>query len=154
MRFLVPDSGTTLNESTCIACGACVDTCPTGALEDKSVLERGTAVTWTKTVCPYCGTGCEMNVGVRDDRVVEVKPAMDSPVNRGHLCVKGRYAFDFIDAGDRVTTPMIRRADGWEEVSWKEAIEFTAKRKSQIQKSNGPDSVAVLGSARATKEEN
>ena len=72
---IVPGLGKTLKESACVSCGACVDTCPTGALEDKSVLEKGAPTAWTKTVCPYCGTGCEMQVGTREDKIVEVKPA-------------------------------------------------------------------------------
>ena len=66
---IVPDSGTTLGESSCVSCGACVDTCPSGALEDKSVLELGKSTSWTRTTCPYCGTGCEMSVGANDNRI-------------------------------------------------------------------------------------
>jgi formate dehydrogenase major subunit len=152
---IVPDSLTTFAESSCVACGACVDTCPTGALEDKSILKNGLPEVWTKTTCPYCGTGCEMMVGVKNDKVVQVKPAMDAPVNAGHLCVKGRYAFDFVDAEDRVTEPMIRAENGeWQIVSWDEAINFTAEKLKNILAENGKDAIAVLGSARATNEEN
>lgn len=150
---VVPDSGT-LAESSCVSCGACVDACPTGALEDRSLLDLGVPTSWTKTVCPYCGTGCEMEVGVRNDHIVQVKPSMEAPVNRGHLCVKGRYAFGFADAPDRVTEPMIRRDGQWVEVTWKEAIDFTAKRLTAILERHGTQSVGVLGSARATNEEN
>ena len=149
-----PDSGTTLRESSCVSCGACVDTCPTGALEDKSILSLGTATNWTRTTCPYCGTGCEMNVGTRDGRIVVVKPVPDAPVSRGHLCVKGRYAFEFVRAQDRVTEPMIRVAGVWKQVSWDEAISFTTNTLGRIIKQYGADSVGVLGSARATNEEN
>ena len=149
-----PDSGTTLRESSCVSCGACVDTCPTGALEDKSVLSLGTATNWTRTTCAYCGTGCEMNVGTRDGRIVVVKPVPDAPVSRGHLCVKGRYAFEFVRAQDRVTQPMIRVAGAWKQVSWDEAISFTADALGRIITQHGADSVGVLGSARATNEEN
>jgi formate dehydrogenase major subunit len=149
-----PDSGTTLLESSCVGCGACVDTCPSGALEDKSVLARGTPTAWTKTTCPYCGTGCEMNVGVCDDRIVSIKPALEAPVSRGHLCVKGRYAFDFVYAQDRATEPMIRESDRWRRVSWEEAIGHTANELKRILGCSGPDSIGVLGSARATNEEN
>ena len=149
-----PDSGTTLRESSCVSCGACVDTCPTGALEDKSILSLGTPTNWTRTTCAYCGTGCEMNVGTRDGQIVGVRPVPDAPVSRGHLCVKGRYAFDFVRAQDRVTQPMIRVAGAWKQVSWDEAISFTADAMSRIITQHGADSIGVLGSARATNEEN
>jgi formate dehydrogenase major subunit len=108
---IVPDSGTTLREDSCVACGACVDTCPTGALEDHAVLETGAAQQWTRTVCPYCGVGCELEVGTRDRRIVAAQPVLDAPVSKGHLCVKGRYAHGFVHAEDRITTPLIRRGD-------------------------------------------
>jgi formate dehydrogenase major subunit len=151
---IVPDSFTTLAESSCVSCGACVDTCPTGALEDKSILKSGHATQWTKTVCPYCGTGCEMNVGTRGPEIVQIEPVMEAPVSRGHLCVKGRYAFGFVDAEDRITEPMIRRGSKWEEVTWREALNFAADRLSQIIEQDGKESIAVLGSARATNEDN
>ncbi len=151
---IVPDSFGAFGDSTCVSCGACSDACPTGALEDKTVIERGYPTEWTRTTCPYCGTGCEMEVGTREDRVVQVRPVMDAPVNYGHLCVKGRYAFDFIDAEDRVTDPMIRENGDWKVVSWEEAIRYTADRLKAIVNENGKEAVAVLGSARATNEEN
>lgn len=151
---IMPDSFGAFGDSTCVSCGACSDACPTGALEDRSVIERGIPTDWTKTTCPYCGTGCEMNVGVREGRVVQVRPALDAPVNYGHLCVKGRYAFDFIDAKDRVTDPMIRENGEWQVVSWEKAFEYTTAKLKKILAENGKESVAVLGSARATNEEN
>ncbi|HSK74330.1 MAG TPA: molybdopterin-dependent oxidoreductase, partial [Pyrinomonadaceae bacterium] len=151
---ILPDSGTTLGESSCVSCGGCVDACPTGALEDKSILAAGAPTKWTKTVCPYCGTGCEMNVGSRDDQIVQVKPSIESPVNHGHLCVKGRYAFNFVDAADRATAPMIRAEGEWRGVSWEEAINFAARRLERILEDHGKESIGVLGSARATNEEN
>ena len=151
---IVPDSGTTLGESSCVSCGACVDTCPSGALEDKSLLEHEKPTNWTRTTCPYCGTGCEMNVGTDQNRIVTIKPVLEAPVNNGHLCVKGRYAFDFVDAADRITVPMIRTNDGWRPLSWNDAISYTATRLQQISKEHGPNSIGVLGSARATNEEN
>jgi formate dehydrogenase major subunit len=150
---IVPDSGTTLRESSCVACGACVDSCPSGALEDKSVLDLGVAEKWTRTACPYCGVGCEMMVGTRDDRIVQITPALDAPVSKGHLCVKGRYAFNFVRAADRVTQPMIRKNGEWKDASWPEAIAFAAENLNRIMKTHGADSVAVLGSARATNED-
>ncbi len=151
---ILPDSGTTLGDSSCVSCGACVDTCPTGALEDKSVLSAGVPTSWTRTTCPYCGTGCEMHVGTRDGRITAIEPVLYAPVNRGHLCVKGRYAYEFAYAADRVTQPMIRKNGNWQRVSWKEAITFTASALKRIIALHGSDSVGVLGSARATNEEN
>lgn len=150
-----PDSGTTLLESSCVSCGACVDTCPTGALEDKSILEFGHPTKWTKTTCPYCGTGCEMVVGTRDQQLVSVRPEPNAPVNHGHLCVKGRYAFDFVHAADRITEPMLRSRDGeWQTVSWDTAIAHVAEQFQWIVARYGPAGIGVLGSARATNEEN
>jgi formate dehydrogenase major subunit len=151
---IVPDSGTTLRDSSCVSCGACVDTCPTGALEDKSILKLGTPTQWTRTTCPYCGTGCEMNVGSRGQQIVAIAPVLDAPVSRGHLCVKGRYAFDFVAAADRITEPMIRQDGAWQRVTWAEAISFTAGRLQRLADQFGPDSIGILGSARGTNEEN
>ena len=151
---IVPDNFGPFAESSCVSCGACSDACPTGALEDKSIIDLGIPEKWTRTTCPYCGTGCEMAVGTRGDQVVQVKPINDAPVSYGHLCVKGRYAFGFVDAPDRVKEPMIRENGNWRVVSWEEAIEYTAARLGQLVADHGPDSVAMLGSARATNEEN
>jgi formate dehydrogenase major subunit len=151
---IIPDSGTNLRESSCVSCGACVDTCPTGALEDKTILSLGTPTAWTKTTCAYCGTGCEMNVGTRDGAIVSIRPALEAPVSKGHLCVKGRYAYNYISATDRITAPMIREKGNWTQASWQAAIDFSAAELKRIFNQYGPQSVGVLGSARATNEEN
>ncbi len=148
------DKGATFAESSCVSCGACVDACPTGALEDKSILKKGTPTAWTKTVCPYCGTGCEMRVGTLENKIVQIKPAHESPVNRGHLCVKGNYAFEFVHSKDRVTEPMMRENGSWKIVGWREVYEFTAQKLKEITAKYGADAAAVLGSARTTNEEN
>ena len=100
--------GKSLLEAGCVSCGACSETCPTGAIFDKRELA---SEKWTRTTCVYCGVGCQMHVGNADGRIVAVRPAPleESAVNRGHLCSKGRYAFEFNHAPDRITTPMIRR---------------------------------------------
>ena len=180
--WIVPDSGGSLAASSCVSCGACVDTCPTGALEDKGLLSNGVPalprgaalgtlpgnapeppvffpyhspqISWTRTTCPYCGTGCEMLLGERTGRIVAVKPALDAPVNHGHLCVKGRYAFGFNHAPDRVTEPMVRRNGSWKPVTWEYAISFLAEALRETKENYGPDSIGILGSARATNEEN
>jgi formate dehydrogenase major subunit len=151
---VVHPAGPSLLSSPCVACGACVDTCPTGALEDRSILRDGSATTWTRTVCPYCGVGCELDYGTRDGRIVASRPALDGRANHGHACVKGRYAFDFVLATDRVVTPHLREPGGWRDATWVEAIEAAADGLRRILARDGPDAVGVLGSARATNEEN
>jgi formate dehydrogenase major subunit len=150
---IVPD-GPSLRESSCVACGACVDTCPTGALEDAGVSALTVPSAWTRTTCPYCGVGCEMDVGTRESRIVSIRPVLDAPVNKGHLCVKGRYAFAFVHAEDRITQPMIRERQGWRRTSWTEARAFVVRRMRELTDQHGADSIAVLGSARATNEDN
>lgn len=160
---ILPGEGTGLREAGCVSCGGCVDTCPTGALEDRTVLALGTPSAWTRTTCPYCGVGCEMMVGTRESRIVQVRPAMDAAVNKGHLCVKGRYAFQFVTAADRVLGPMIRdqsasapqtQGPGWRAAGWETAIAHAAGNLRRIISAHGPGSVAVLASARGTNEEN
>ncbi|HET9467743.1 MAG TPA: molybdopterin-dependent oxidoreductase, partial [Vicinamibacterales bacterium] len=148
-----PDGPNLLN-SSCVSCGACVDTCPTGALEDATFDTLGSPRESTRTVCPYCGTGCELSVGTRDGAIVSVKPQRHSAVSRGHLCVKGRYAFEFVAADDRITQPMIREKDGWRQATWDEALAAAAAGFRCTIERSGPDAIGVLASARQTNEEN
>lgn len=149
-----PDTGGNLLESSCVSCGACVDTCPTGALADKTENPGGSDLQWTRTTCPYCGVGCEMKVGADGSKIHASRPVPSSPVSKGHLCVKGRYAYGFNDAPDRVTEPMIRDGGRWKQASWGEAIAFVANGFDKAIQRYGPAAVGVLGSARATNEEN
>jgi formate dehydrogenase major subunit len=152
--YVAPRGGLSLLEAGCVSCGACSDTCPTGAIGDR---REGKAEHWTPSTCVYCGVGCQLKVGTANGRVVAIRPTV-ADVNAGHLCVKGRYAFDFNHAPDRITSPMIRRSGTWQTVSWDEALDETARRlKAIIDKSGpggGPDAIGMVGSARATNEEN
>ncbi|MGZ6896781.1 MAG: formate dehydrogenase subunit alpha [Acidimicrobiia bacterium] len=151
---VVPSGADSLVDSPCVSCGACVDSCPTGALEDRSVVQMGLPSRWTRTTCSYCGVGCELHVGTRDDRIVTCVPARDAPVNRGHLCVKGRYAHGFVHASDRATAPMVRDAAGWRTVTWDDAIHTVVQRFRDVGDRFGPNALGVLASARATNEDN
>lgn len=152
--MIVPDSNTSLADSSCVSCGLCAESCPTGAIEDKQPLCFGRPEKYVNTICPYCAVGCEIRVGVKDGRITQVLPLPGSPVNKGHLCVKGRYAWEYVYAEDRVVHPMIRVNGVWKTVSWEEAVWYTATRLSAIRERHGPDSIALLGSARGTNEEN
>lgn len=151
---IVPAAADSLLISACTSCGACADTCPSGAIHDRSDLEQAAPTQWTRTTCPYCGTGCEMEVGSHAGRIVAVRPLLDAPVNKGHLCVKGRYAFAFNASPQRITQPMLRVDGAWREVSWKMAIDFVAAGFTRIRQRDGSDSLGVLGSARASNEDN
>lgn len=143
-----------LAESPCVGCGACVDTCPTTALTDARAWHVPVATSWTRTICPYCAVGCELEVGVAEDRIVATRPVLEGPANKGHLCSKGRYAHAYVDADDRITTPRLRQEGRWRTVDWEQAIAFAADGLRRIVAEHGPDAVAVLGSSRATNEEN
>lgn len=151
---IVPDSGTTLIASSCVGCGACVDTCPTAALTDRSEARGDKVDKWIRTTCAYCGVGCELEAGVAGGHVVRARPVRDAPVSKGHLCVKGRYAFGFTNSPDRQTRPLVRNKRGWLPVSWDAALDRCAAEFARLSASHGPDSIGVLGSARATNEEN
>ncbi len=141
---------------SCVSCGKCVDNCSTGALNKKDqiipiVAEETRLV---RTTCPYCGAGCQMNLKVKGDTIIEVNADPDLAPNYGALCVKGRYGFHFVQHRDRLTKPLIRKGGQLVECSWDEALSYTAKRFFDIKAMYGADSVAGFSCARATNEEN
>ncbi len=148
-----PGEAGRLKDSPCLSCGACASTCPTGAIQDWALYRHGHPVSWTRTICSYCGTGCELEVGTVNDRLVDIRPSKASPVNEGHLCVKGRFGLGFNDAEDRITVPMVRRGGQWEAVSWDEALDAAADLLSRVKEAHGPAAIGVLGSSRGTNEE-
>jgi len=136
-----------LKESPCGSCGECVVRCPVGALTPKEQEEPSREVL---TTCSYCGCGCGIYLGVRGDRVVSARGDIDNPASLGRLCVKGRYGYGFVNSEDRLTKPLIKKNGEFEEVSWDEALEYTASRLSE----HKGDETAVLSSAKCTNEEN
>ncbi len=142
-------------DSDCVSCGACVEACPTSALEDKSVLEAGLPDAATVTTCAYCGVGCSFQAETRGGEVVRMTPFKEGKANEGHACVKGRFAWGYATHKDRITQPMIRDSidDPWKEVSWDEAIAYSARRLREIQAKYGPNSIGGITSSRCTNEE-
>ena len=140
--------------SNCVSCGACVKECPTGALKETSVLRYGDPTRTVRTTCAYCGVGCAFEAGVRDGRVVNMLPADDGPSNQGHACMKGRFGWTYNYAPDRLRVPLLRRGDGWEEMSWDAALDRVAQEFTRIKKAHGPDALATISSSRGTNEEN
>ena len=143
-----------LENSECTFCGTCVALCPTGALTEKEKTYRGTTQTVVQTTCPYCGCGCSICLEARDGHVVRVMPGKESSVNKGTLCVRGSYGCDFIHSSDRLTKPLVKRDDTFEEVSWEEALEQVATGFKRVKDERGSDSLAVLGSSKCTNEDN
>jgi len=147
-----------LDETTCELCGLCVSACPTGALHDRAALGLGRArdLVKVRTTCPYCGVGCQMdlNVNRKLNRVVRVTGEPGCPPNDGNLCVKGRFAFQFIHSSDRLTKPLIRENGVLREASWAEAIKRAADGLAKVRDEHGPDGLAFLSSCRCTNEEN
>jgi formate dehydrogenase major subunit len=141
-------------DSPCVSCGACVQTCPTNALSDRYSTKTVVAEKTVRTTCTYCGVGCVLEVKVKDGMVAGIAAATDGATNRGHTCLKGRYAFEFYKHPDRLRSPMINRNGRLKEVSWDEAYDYTARRFKEIKDKFGPDALAGISSARCTNEEN
>jgi formate dehydrogenase major subunit len=154
--------------STCVACGECVQACPTGALRPVS-RAHGSPVKRVDSLCPYCGVGCQVTYVVQDHRVVEVE-GRDGPANHGRLCVKGRFGYDYVHHPQRLTVPLIRRADApakrgdyvlepsrWQEVfreaTWDEALDAAVGGLLRLLQARGPASLAGFGSAKCSNEE-
>ncbi len=141
--------------SECVSCGACVQACPTATLIEKSVVEQGQAEKSVVTTCAYCGVGCAFEAEVKGNEVVRMVPYKDGQANRGHSCVKGRFAWGYATHPDRIKSPMIRASidEPWREVSWEEAISHAASEFRRIQAKHGKGAVGGLTSSRCTNEE-
>ncbi len=145
-----------LKDSACVFCGECVQVCPVGALVEKNV--RYKVRQWdtqppVRTTCSYCGVGCQMDLHVKDNKVVKVTGAQTVP-NHGSLCVKGRFGYDFINSDQRLTTPLIKENGKHREATWDEALDLVAGKFKEIRDAGGDDSIGLLTSARMTNEDN
>jgi len=163
---IVSGLNTMMLAARCESCGACVAFCPTGALDDKMSIQSGRPDKTVTTTCAYCGVGCQFDLNVKDNHIVRVTSNPDAPVNGMHLCVKGRYGYDFVHHPDRVKRPLVReyllkggvREYGgrgeWIETEWDTALGITARKLREARDASGPDSVGVLTSAKCLNEEN
>jgi formate dehydrogenase major subunit len=170
---IVFDFDDPMGRSTCVACGECVQACPTGALMEASLVdERGIGRTdplrEVPSVCPYCGVGCQITYQIKDDRIVAVQ-GRDGPANHSRLCVKGRFGFDYVNHPHRLTVPLVRRADApkdadididpanpfthFREASWQEALDLAAAGLKRIRDRDGGAALAGFGSAKGSNEE-
>jgi formate dehydrogenase major subunit len=142
-------------DSECVSCGACVQACPTATLTENKVIEIGQPEHSVVTTCAYCGVGCAFKAEMRGEEVVRMVPYKDGKANRGHSCVKGRFAWGYATHKERILNPMIRAkiTDPWKEVSWEEAIAHTASEFKRIQGQYGRTSIGGITSSRCTNEE-
>ncbi|MEI8326842.1 MAG: molybdopterin-dependent oxidoreductase, partial [Betaproteobacteria bacterium] len=165
---IVFDMDDPMGHSTCVACGECVQACPTGALMPARGVALEVPDKQVESVCPYCGVGCQLTYHVKDNKILFVE-GRDGPANHGRLCVKGRYGFDYAQHPQRLTKPLIRRADApkrgdfsmdpervldvFREASWEEALALAAGKFKQIRDQHGKKALAGFGSAKGSNEE-
>ncbi len=165
---IVFDFDDPMGESSCVACGECVQACPTGALMPARGVGMQQSDKTVDSVCPFCGVGCQLTYHVQDNRILRVE-GRDGPSNHGRLCVKGRYGFDYVHHRQRLTRPLIRRdgvpkdarvaldPEAWSEVfreaTWEEALERAAGGLARIRTEQGPSALAGFGSAKGSNEE-
>ena len=170
---IVFDFDDPMGDSTCVACGECVQACPTGALMEANLLDEAGVRTQFEdrsvdTLCPYCGVGCQTKVHVKDDKILYID-GRDGPANEQRLCVKGRFGFDYISHPDRLTAPLIRRDDApkdakaqiasgevgqvFREATWEEALDAAAAGLKKVLERDGSSALAGFGSAKGSNEE-
>ncbi len=144
-----------LQESNCVFCGQCVQVCPVGALSEVKAKGKGRSfeTRTVRTTCPYCGVGCQLNLHMKGEQIVKITAVEDGSPNKGRLCVKGRFGYDFIYSNERLTTPLIRDNGGFREASWDEALDLVADKFKQIIAESGPDAIAGVSCARSINED-
>jgi formate dehydrogenase (NADP+) alpha subunit len=144
-----------IEESTCVFCGLCIDNCPVGALTPKFSIGQGRPweVEEVRAVCPYCSIGCNIKLQVKGNNLIGVNPVKESPVNRGHLCARGKFGWDYLNNGDRITTPLVKSDGVFVKVSWEEALGFIIDNLEGIKSRYGADALMGLCSPKASNEE-
>jgi len=150
---ITTDNDMLFGDSSCVSCGACAQTCPTSAISDVFQSKSVEADKKVRTICSYCGVGCNLEVAVKNDEVLSIRAPQDA-INAGHTCLKGRYAFKFYNHEDRLTSPLIRENGELVPCSWDEAFDFIKDKLESIKTEHGPDAIAGISSARCTNEEN
>ena len=141
-------------ESDCVSCGACAQACPTSAISDVFESKSVAVDEKIRTVCTYCGVGCNLEVAVDNHKVKSIQAPYDAEVNQGHTCLKGRFAFSFYNHPDRLRTPLIRKEGELVPATWDEAYDYIASELTRIKNDFGPDYIGGISSARCTNEEN
>jgi len=150
---ITTDNDMLFGDSSCVSCGACAQTCPTSAISDVFQSKSVEADKKVRTVCSYCGVGCNLEVAVKNNEVLSIRAPQDA-INSGHTCLKGRYAFKFYNHPDRLNTPLIRKNGELTPCSWGEALDFIKDKFEAIKAELGSDAIAGISSARCSNEEN
>ena len=141
-------------DSTCVSCGACAQACPTSAISDVFASKSIEATKRTRTVCTYCGVGCNLTVATKGNEVLSIQAPLDAEVNHAHTCLKGRFAFKFYNHRDRLRKPLIRTNGHFEEATWEQAYDHIVANLKRIKEEHGGQAIAGISSARCTNEEN
>ena len=149
-NVIAPPDEKLLKDASCQFCGACVDACPVGALVERSARWTSRPDRTVTTICPYCGVGCQLNLDIKDERIVRVAPDPDGPANKGQACVKGKFGLDFVGHRDRLTAPLIKKDGAFVEATWDEALDLITTRLAQ----HKGDGFAAISSAKCTNEDN
>lgn len=151
---IVKGMETTFEKSDCVSCGACAQACPTSAISDIFESKSVANLNKTRTVCTYCGVGCNLEVATHGGKVKSIQAPYEAEANQGHTCLKGRFAFSFYNHPERLRTPLIKRNGKFEPATWDEAYDFIVDKLSSIKSNYGADAIAGISSARCTNEEN